>query len=90
MQKLTSINFHWLSERRRKQPHLSMESDLKGHLKCINVIGHFKLFTAHITSFFGGNKEKLCFNLAEGWSVKQIVNTFSRSYESCSMILKES
>ena len=32
------------------------------------------LFTAHIRSFLGGNKE-VCFNLAKYWSVKQIANT---------------
>ena len=41
-----------------------------------------EFFTALIRSFLGGNKEKLCFNLAKHWSVKQIANTFSRSYES--------
>ena len=41
-----------------------------------------ELFTAYIRSFLGGNKEKLCFNLAKDWSVKQIANTFSTSYES--------
>ena len=35
-----------------------------------------------MSSFLGGNKKKLCFNLAKHWSVKQIVNTFSRLYES--------
>ena len=34
------------------------------------------MFTAHIRSFLGGNKEKLCNNLAKNWSVKQIANTF--------------
>ena len=41
-----------------------------------------ELFTAPIRSFLGGNKEKLCFNVVKHWSVKQIANTFSRSYES--------
>ena len=40
------------------------------------------MFTAHIRSFLGGNKEKLCFNLAKHWFVKQIANTFSRTCES--------
>ena len=44
-----------------------------------------ELFTAPIRSFLGGNKEKLCFNVVRHWSVKQIANTFSRSYKSCSM-----
>ena len=46
------------------------------------------LFTAHIRSFLGGNKEKLCFNLAKHWYVKQIANTFSRSCESRSICAK--
>ena len=41
-----------------------------------------ELFTPHIRSFLGGNKEKLCFNLAKHWSVEQTANTFSRSHES--------
>ena len=45
------------------------------------------MFTSHIRSFFGGKKEKLCFNFAKHWSVKQIANTFSRSFESRSKAL---
>ena len=44
-----------------------------------------ELFTAHIWSFLVRNKERLCFNLAKHWSMKQIANTFSRSYESRSI-----
>ena len=45
-----------------------------------------ELFTAQMRCFFGWNKEKLCFHLAKHWSVKQTVNTFSRSYESLSIL----
>ena len=47
-----------------------------------------ELFTAHIRSLLGGDKEKLCFNLAKHWFVKQIANTLSRSYESRSIAFK--
>ena len=52
---------------------LSMSFDLGS-----NVIGQSNLFIANIRSFLGRNKEKLCFNLAKHWSVKQIGNPFSR------------
>ena len=44
------------------------------------------LLPISIRSFLGKNEEKVCFNLAKHWSVKQIADTFSRSYESFSMI----
>ena len=56
------------------------------HLKCSNMIGQSHCLLP-IRSFLSENKEKLCFtSLAKHWSVKQIANTFSRSYESHSNI----
>ena len=63
-------------------PRNFLESDR--HFTLMSFESVIKLFTAHIRSFLGRNKEKLCFNLAKHWSVKQLVHTFSRSYECCS------
>ena len=84
-QKQTSANFHWLSKRWYNNvisPWKFLESDRYFALTPFEMQycdWGIELFTANIRSFLGGNKEKLCFNLAKHWSVKLIGNTFSRS-----------
>ena len=73
-----SANFHWLSERGWNNvisPWNFLESDRNFTLTSFDLCNRTVC----------GNKEKLWFNLAKHWSVKQTANTFSRSYESRSI-----
>ena len=88
-QKQTSVNFHWLSEGRCKQLHLSMKFLKRFALTSFEMQlcdWEIEMFTVHIRSFLYGNEKKFCFNLAKHWPVKQIADNFSRSYESHSVL----